>query len=484
MNHAAAISTASTVLGIALALVALRVSRAETWRNLRWFALVSVAAATYAFGNLISMGEIPDVAVVALCQVQVAASLVELYAWLRFVDWRTGAVPGRAERIGRRAVLALAVVAVVPGLTYGGAVSTHRFAPWGVTYRDAIPNAFGLFCFAAGLVGAGLVLVRLVVAWRCGLRHGLVLVGAFALLFLLAVNDAAVASGALAGPYLLDVGFLVPLGAVAYSLAVQITEDADALGSLRGRLEALVEHRTQELSEAQVALHQAEKLAALGQFASGVAHEVNNPAAVVTSNLRYLADALSDGEVPEDAATCVGESLEAMQRINALVRRLVDAGRLAEVPATSGTAALRGAAEHAVREAQQRAAGRADYAVRVPAGAQVEVRAEVLHQILSSLLDNAGDAVPPGKRGRIEVTAEPSESGRLRITVSDDGAGMTPDVLRRAFEPFFTTKAEGQGAGLGLPVARALAESHGGELHIESLFGEGTRAVLFLPGRA
>jgi signal transduction histidine kinase len=61
---------------------------------------------------------------------------------------------------------------------------------------------------------------------------------------------------------------------------------------------------------------------------------------------------------------------------------------------------------------------------------------------------------------------------------------MTPDVLRRAFEPFFTTKAEGQGSGLGLPVARALAESHGGELHIESLFGEGTRAVLFLPGRA
>jgi signal transduction histidine kinase len=483
MNHAAALSTASTVLGAALVLVALRVSRAATWRNLRWFALVAVCAATYALGNLLSMGDVPDRLVVALCQLQVAASLVELYAWLRFVDWRTGGVPGRLERIGRGAVLGLALLAVVPGLTYGDAVTSHRFAPWGVTYREGVPTAFGVFCFVAALAGAGLVLVRLVVAWRRGLRHGFVLVGAFALLLVLGVNDALVASGASVGPYLLDIGFLLPLGAVAYSLAVQISEDADALGALRGRLEALVEHRTQELSEAQVALHQAEKLAALGQFASGVAHEVNNPAAVVTSNLRYLADALGEGVTPEDAAACVAESLEAMQRINVLVRRLVDAGRLAEMPATTGTAALRGAAEQAVREALQRGADRADYAVRVPAGALVEVRTEVLQQILSSLLDNAGDAVRAGQRGRIEVSAEPAETGRLRITVSDDGAGMSPEVLRRAFEPFFTTKGEGRGSGLGLPVARALAESHGGELFIESLFGEGTKAVLVLPGR-
>jgi signal transduction histidine kinase len=71
--------------------------------------------------------------------------------------------------------------------------------------------------------------------------------------------------------------------------------------------------------------------------------------------------------------------------------------------------------------------------------------------------------------------------GRILVTVSDDGVGMPPEVARRVFEPFFTTKGEGQGSGLGLSVARALAESHGGELSLESQPGRGTRALLELP---
>jgi len=91
------------------------------------------------------------------------------------------------------------------------------------------------------------------------------------------------------------------------------------------------------------------------------------------------------------------------------------------------------------------------------------------------------DAIPPGRLGRVEVGAAPVEEGRLRITVSDDGQGIAPEVLRRAFEPFFSTKGEGRGSGLGLPVARALVESHGGELRLQSELGQGTRAVLELP---
>jgi signal transduction histidine kinase len=75
----------------------------------------------------------------------------------------------------------------------------------------------------------------------------------------------------------------------------------------------------------------------------------------------------------------------------------------------------------------------------------------------------------------------PAEDGRIRLAVTDDGAGMAPEVLHRAFEPFFSTKGEGKASGLGLPVARALIENLGGELRLESRLGHGTTATLVLP---
>jgi len=179
--------------------------------------------------------------------------------------------------------------------------------------------------------------------------------------------------------------------------------------------------------------------------------------------------------------TAMAEALEAMQRINGLVRKLVDAGRLARTPGASDRAQLLQVARQAVDEARLRTGERVAFSIEIPPAAQVAVRTEVLHQILSSLLLNAGDAIPPGRTGRVEVGAGPAEGGQLRITVRDDGQGMAEEVRRRAFEPFFTTKGEGRGSGLGLPVARALVESHGGDLALESVPGRGTTAVLSLP---
>jgi signal transduction histidine kinase len=325
------------------------------------------------------------------------------------------------------------------------------------------------------------VLVRLVDAWRRGREGAGAIAAAYSSLLLFGVNDALAAAGLLPLPYLLDVGFMVPVGAVAWGMTRRFVADAEALHGLRARLESLVEERTRELAKAEEALHQAEKLAALGQFAAGVAHEVNNPASVVTANLRYLAELAEAEAASSEAQASIKESSEAMQRINGLVRRLVDAGRLAAAPPGVGAAAVAGVVEQVVAEARARSGDRVAYLVRLPLGVQAAVRGEVLHQILSALLLNAGDAIPTGRRGRVEVAAARTDAGRLRLTVNDDGAGMPPEVARRAFEPFFTTKPEGQGSGLGLPVARALAESHGGELRLESRPGQGTLAVLELP---
>jgi signal transduction histidine kinase len=170
-----------------------------------------------------------------------------------------------------------------------------------------------------------------------------------------------------------------------------------------------------------------------------------------------------------------------MQRINGLVRRLVDAGRLASVPVAIGTASVRAVVEQSFDDARAWSGERVAFRLEGAPDLHVGLRPEVLAQVLTALLYNAAEAIPPGRAGQVSVAAWAAEDDRIRLTVTDDGAGMSPEVLRRAFEPFFTTKGEGQGSGLGLPVARALVESLGGELRLESTPHRGTTATLSLP---
>ena len=109
----------------------------------------------------------------------------------------------------------------------------------------------------------------------------------------------------------------------------------------------------------------------------------------------------------------------------------------------------------------------------VPAGLHVSAQEGVLAQVLVNLVVNAAQAIPERRAdGEVAVSAE-REGERVRIVVVDDGAGMEPEVLRRAFEPFFTTKPFGSGTGLGLAVSRGIVASLGGDLRLESEPGEG-----------
>ena len=458
--------------------------RAPGWQEQRWFGLIAFGAAAYALGNLGTTLHLADEVVLVLSRLQLAAVMFQIWAWFSYVDVFTGRRPGRLERGLVNGFLVLAALCLVPHVAYGHEVSAHVVGWLHAFYKDAVPTPIGEALFLLGLSSAAVVLVRLVGAWRRGLPHAGLHAISFGTILGFGVNDALAASGTLPLPYTLDVGFAVPVGAVAWSMTKRFVAEAEALRGLRGRLESLVEDRTRDLARVEERLHQAEKLAALGQFAAGVAHEVNNPASVVTSNLRYMEEeARLQPGAPAEIREAITESLEAMQRINALVRRLVDSGRLASAPASAsaGSAAVLAVVEQVVTEARARAGDRISHGVRVPSFLHVGVRAEVLHQILSALLHNAGEAIPEERRGRIEVSAVASEGGRILVVVSDDGAGMSPEVARRAFEPFFTTKGEGKGSGLGLAVARALAESHGGGLELESRPGLGTRALLELP---
>jgi signal transduction histidine kinase len=481
MNFAAAIAIAAGALAIYVGMVARRFARAPGWADQRWFGLIAYGAAAYSLGNVATTLDAAPEVVTILSRFQLAAVLVQDWAWFKYVDAFVGRRPSDRERILVAGLLALAGSCLVPGAVYAGETATHLVPLFGITYREAVPTAFGQALFVLGLAAALVVFARLLAAWRAGRAGAGSMALAFLAIFLFGVNDALAASGVLPLPYLLDVGFMLPIGAVAWAVTRRFVADAEALHGLRARLESLVEDRTGELARAQEALLHSEKLAGLGQFAAGVAHEVNNPASVVTANLRYLSEAAAEAKAPAEAQASLRESLEAMQRINALVRRLVDAGRLAETPTARGLAAVAPVVEQVLEEARARSGGRITFTSQVAAGAQVALSSTVLHQVLSALLLNAAEATAPGRRGAVTVTAAQDDEGRLRVEVTDDGVGMSPEVVRRAFEPFFTTKGEGQGSGLGLPVARALAEGHGGALRLESASGRGTRAVLELP---
>jgi CheY-like chemotaxis protein len=120
--------------------------------------------------------------------------------------------------------------------------------------------------------------------------------------------------------------------------------------------------------------------------------------------------------------------------------------------------------------------------LRLRVGGAILVDPGQLQGAIAHLLSNARDATPPGsivvaELSRVERAAGPA----CRIAVTDRGEGMTPEVLRQAVEPFFTTRAPGHGLGLGLTIARMVAESHGGYLEVDSRVGTGTTVSISLP---
>jgi len=480
-NPAALTALVSACIAASAGVVAWRASRAPGWIELRWFGVVALCAAAYAGGNLATTTDQPDGVVVVACCLQLTALLVEVYAWLHLADRISARAPGRLERRLRPGLLLLGAAALVPGLAYGAEVGQHVFAPWKAVYREPTPTSAGLVLYAVIFSSCCLVVARFWRASRRGVAHAGLYAVAMAGLLAMGANDALSTARVLETPFLMDIGFLLPVAALAWSQADRFVADAISLQALRQRLEGLVEERTLELAATQQALHQAEKLASLGQFAAGVAHQVNNPASVVQASLNYIAQGAPRGEYPEDVPEVLDEARAAMQRIAQLVRQLVDAGRLAGGTVKTGPCQVAPAVELVLSEGRARVGSHVTLTARVAPDLVVRARAEELHQILSALVSNAVVAVPAGRPGRVEVVALSGPGGEAILQVSDDGVGMPPEVLRKAFEPFFTTRPEGQGAGLGLAVARALAEGMGGSLALESAPGAGTRARLELP---
>jgi signal transduction histidine kinase len=220
-------------------------------------------------------------------------------------------------------------------------------------------------------------------------------------------------------------------------------------------------------------LSQQEALAAMGELAASLAHEVRNPLTAIRLDLERADERLDEGD---PAAALVQRALRDIERLDASVNntlRLARTGRLKLGPVELAEPLHQAVAAAAPRFRERRAV------LEVPpeAGRGVRVRADAaaLEQLFLNLLLNAADALGAAGRAGIEVDA-----GEVaRIVVWDRGPGMSPTTLARVFEPFFSTKSEG--TGLGLPIAQRIALSHSGDMAIESEPGRGTIVTVRLP---
>jgi signal transduction histidine kinase len=226
---------------------------------------------------------------------------------------------------------------------------------------------------------------------------------------------------------------------------------------------------TASLKDHQERLVQSEKLAGIGRLAAGVAHEINNPLAVILGYVKLL-HRKAEGQLAEDLGIVQDEALRAQE----IVEGLLDLSRpLAVAPEVVDLKAL-------CEEATGRLAGTdrlAGATVQVLGAARVEGHPQKLRQVLLNLIKNGAEAAGAG--GRVEVGMAQTGSGGAEIVVADTGPGLPPEAAGKLFEPFFTTKPSG--TGLGLAVSLGIVQAHGGTLAADSPPGGGARFTIRLP---
>jgi signal transduction histidine kinase len=249
-------------------------------------------------------------------------------------------------------------------------------------------------------------------------------------------------------------------------------------------LRARVEQKTGELKDAQDALLESRKLAAMSALAAGVAHEINNPLTGVIG----LTQILLSRNRKRTGAEGDSDLLQSVEREALRVRDIV--GKmllLSEAREAGGFSDLR--ALDWVRDAlgeRKSALAAAEVTVVEQFANDLPImigdHAQLVH-VMCELVDNATKALRGRPRKVLRVELDTMDGELLRLRVSDEGRGIAPEHLEQVFEPFFTTKEDWQGQGLGLAVAYRIIEAHHGSIKIESKLGEGTTVTVLLPAK-
>ncbi|MGH6919718.1 MAG: MASE1 domain-containing protein, partial [Geminicoccaceae bacterium] len=275
----------------------------------------------------------------------------------------------------------------------------------------------------------------------------------------------------------------IPTLALSADVAVR-KQTERRLREAHAELDRTVQERTTALEETREALHQAQKMEALGQLTGGIAHDFNNVLTVIINSLES-----ARGSTDKDAKTRqrLDRALQAARNGTSLVQQMLVFARRGplQVQATDINKIIISAMAMFSRSGAE--------AIEVSTDLAADLRwatadATQLQTAILNLAVNARDAMPSGGRLTIRTTNMPRRAPAhlppgdyITITIADTGEGMSPDVVARAFEPFFTTKEIGKGTGLGLSMVYSTMQQMGGDVGIESRPGQGTTVRLTLP---
>jgi signal transduction histidine kinase len=224
-----------------------------------------------------------------------------------------------------------------------------------------------------------------------------------------------------------------------------------------------------------------DRLAAVGEMAAVIAHEVKNPLAGIEVMAGLLRRKIADSP---DAQAVLTDIINEAKMANAIVQEVLDFVRpiRLQVEHTAIADAVQGAVQLADTKARR---GAVEVSVAIPDGLpQIQADQYQLTQVFTNLLMNAYEAM--GGAGHVSITASrmrledgPDPRDAVLVQVADDGPGIPPDVAEKVFDPFFTTKP--QGSGLGLAIVRKIVDAHDGRIDLRTAAGQGTTIRVTLP---
>lgn len=262
--------------------------------------------------------------------------------------------------------------------------------------------------------------------------------------------------------------------AQAAKLRLEVTE--------RQRAEEALLAKNEELTGMTQQLWQAAKLATMGELAASVAHELNNPLAIISLRIESLLAQLAEDDPSQSALQVVESEVDRMAK---LVADLLHFGRRSQ-PQIS-TVEVRQEVDKALQFMHFHLRNRRIEVVQEFLADPLIIQADQqqLRQLFLNLLTNASDAMPEGGTLTVRISAgRLNDAAAAVIEFIDTGMGIPPENLNRVWESFFTTKREGKGTGLGLAICRRVVQEHGGTIELFSKPDQGTRVQIRLPAKS